>query len=483
RNDGEIKINLSGSDSVSRSRQKVKIDVNATSVNDMPAAGSFSVAVIDVTHLPANERNENTILSQLLLASDLQGYIEQPGYYFSADNEKVNADVDLLMLTQGYHRFEWKQLLTGKFSAANTEPEKIRTVTGTIKTANGKPVPKARISMSSVSKTFFSIDTISNENGRFVFDDFPTDSMRYIIQAADKELRAKTTVTIDRKLPPAIDRNSFINDDKIADDTALIAYAELNRHFHQEQIKQGIGKHAVLLKEVVIKDKGKQKYLGHSSNLNGPGNANHVITADQLPPGCPVLTDCITMYLGRIEFYGGTPYMGGLYGHMETAVFIDGVEVTGRPPMAISSSPTKADIINTLSVNDVASIEIITDGSLAAIYGVRGGGGVILITTKRWDDMMPDTKNFKVNYAYYSPPVFYKARTFYSPKYGPAKSESSFSDLRTTIYWSPNVNTDEHGNASFEFFNADTKGTYLVTIEGIDSTGHIGRQTYHYKVE
>jgi TonB-dependent SusC/RagA subfamily outer membrane receptor len=480
RHHNEMMLKISGADTVSRLRQKVKIAIAATGGDYKPVTGSFSASVVDVSHLPESERGENTILSQLLLTSDLHGYIEQPGYYFGGDNDKVNADMDLLMLTQGYRHFEWKQLLAGKFSADTSQPEKIRMVVGTIKTMTGKPVPKARVSMFSASKVFFSTDTTADENGRFVFKDFPTDSMHYVIQAADKQLRAKTIINIDRELPPGIDKNDFANDGGAANDTDLVAFAKLNQRFHQEQIRQGIGKHSILLKEVVIKDKGKQKYLGHSSNPNGPGNANHVITADQLPPGCLVLTDCIKGSLGRIEFYGGTPYMGGLYGHMETAVFIDGVEVTGRTA-ANSTSPTKADIINTLSVNDVASIEIITDGSLSAIYGVRGGGGVILITTKRWDDMIPDTKNFKVNYAYYSPPVFYKARTFYSPKYGP--ENSSFSDLRTTIYWNPEINTDGNGNASFEFFNADTKGTYLVTIEGIDSSGHIGRQTYHYKVE
>jgi uncharacterized protein YfaS (alpha-2-macroglobulin family) len=56
-------------------------------------------------------------------------------------------------------------------------------------------------------------------------------------------------------------------------------------------------------------------------------------------------------------------------------------------------------------------------------------------------------------------------------------------DLRSTIYWNPNVNTDLKGTANFSFFNASTPGKYRVTIEGIDAFGNIGRKTYTYEVK
>ena len=56
-------------------------------------------------------------------------------------------------------------------------------------------------------------------------------------------------------------------------------------------------------------------------------------------------------------------------------------------------------------------------------------------------------------------------------------------DLRSTIYWQPELITDKDGNASFEYYNADRTGNYRVVIEGIDNKGNIGRQIYRYKVE
>ena len=146
-----------------------------------------------------------------------------------------------------------------------------------------------------------------------------------------------------------------------------------------------------------------------------------------------MLTDCSTGRLCRIRFFDGTPDLTAQTGDMESAVFIDGVEVT-TPKSSDRMGPSKAEVINSISVSDVASIEIITDASLSAMYGMRGGGGVIIITTKRWDDVTSPARNLKTNYAYYSPVVNYKARTFYSPRYDSPPMNLPFADLRTTNY-------------------------------------------------
>jgi hypothetical protein len=75
---------------------------------------------------------------------------------------------------------------------------------------------------------------------------------------------------------------------------------------------------------------------------------------------------------------------------------------------------------------------------------------------------------------------FYKAREFYTPKY-----ESKIinqPDLRSTIYWNPELLTDKDGNSTFSFYNSDGTGTYRLLIEGIDDKGNIGRQIYNYTV-
>ena len=82
-------------------RQRVQLDV-LTKNNQAPAGADLSISVVDESKVPSDENSETTILSTLLLTSDLQGYIENPNYYFNQITEKKMSDLDLLMLTQGY---------------------------------------------------------------------------------------------------------------------------------------------------------------------------------------------------------------------------------------------------------------------------------------------------------------------------------------------------------------------------------------------
>jgi TonB-dependent SusC/RagA subfamily outer membrane receptor len=487
RNPEQLNLKLVTEKPTYHPRQKVTINLLTTDKDYQPAAGNFSVAVTDETRVPVDEDNESTILSNLMLTSDLKGYVERPNYYFNGKNDKANSDLDVLMLTQGYHKFEWKQILNDKIQPAVIQPEERMSVSGIIKTSGGKAIPYGKVSLLAVSKAFFSLDTVADANGKFVFKHFPViDSMRYVIQATDKQVRKNALIEIEKERPPKISENKNAPDGNIKESDSSTVYLDFNNNFHREQLKQGIGKHAIILKEVTIKEKKELKYVKHSSNLNGPGNANDVITADQIPPGCPIFKDCIIGHLHNIKYFNGNFYSG----FFPVLVLLDGIEIPGNLKFVNflmtkdeGAGPSQADVLNSLMPSDIASVEIITDASLAAMYGARGAGGVIIITTKRWDDMIPDGSNFKPKFAYYTPGGYYKARVFYSPRYDLQKTNTSFADLRTTIYWNPNINTDKNGNASFDFFNADTKGNYRIVIEGIDENGHLGRQVYSYKVE
>ena len=131
------------------------------------------------------------------------------------------------------------------------------------------------------------------------------------------------------------------------------------------------------------------------------------------------------------------------------------------------------------------AIEVLRNIGSVGIYGGRGGNGVILITTKRGGEDVEEYtgpvtgRGIKVNY----PKGYYKARTFYSPRYDKAGVNKQLADLRTTIYWNPDVRLDRDGRATLEYFNAGAKGNYRVVVEGIDTDGNIGRQVYRYRVE
>ncbi len=54
--------------------------------------------------------DNSNILTEMLLASEIRGFVPQPGWYFEADDEEHRAALDLLMMTQGWRRFDWRSM-------------------------------------------------------------------------------------------------------------------------------------------------------------------------------------------------------------------------------------------------------------------------------------------------------------------------------------------------------------------------------------
>ena len=54
------------------------------------------------------------IMTELLLSSELKGYIPHPDYYFEADDAQHRHHLDLLMMVQGWRRYDYKDLTSDK---------------------------------------------------------------------------------------------------------------------------------------------------------------------------------------------------------------------------------------------------------------------------------------------------------------------------------------------------------------------------------
>ena len=72
----------------------------------------------------------------------------------------------------------------------------------------------------------------------------------------------------------------------------------------------------------------------------------------------------------------------------------------GTSPLYIVDGVPVSNIDN-ISPDEIASMDVLKDGSAAAIYGTRGTNGVIIITTKRGDNFS-DVANTRVEYSGYA---------------------------------------------------------------------------------
>ena len=465
----QLNVAISSSNPKYAPRQKVTINVNAKNKDDKPVIGSFSASVIDLSKVPVDETSEESIFSNTLLTSDLKGYIEKPGYYFNNPSAKTRADLDLLMLTQGYRRFEWKQLINNAFPPIVYQPEKTLQVTGHLKTFGGKPVPKGKVTLFTTAGGTFVLDTVADNEGKFTFSNLVfRDSIKFIVQARTAKDRKNLEIDLDNIAPQVVGKNKNAPDIQVNINEVSPIYMQNSKKLFDEQVKYGVGNHTILLKEVVVRDV-RTSAVKHSANLNGAGNADQVLTYKDLEnTGGPYLSSILQGRLLGVTFRNGRPFTTRGGGAMQ--LIVDGVYVD-------------ADYLDNLVINDIASIEVLRSGGNTAIYGSRGGNGLIVITTKRGDEGGATYSRYAPGVVTYSPKGYYKSREFYSPQYDDPKTNTQMQDLRSTIYWKPSIITDKEGNASISFFNADAKGTYRVVIEGIDADGNLGRQIYKYKVE
>ncbi len=471
RADDMLKLTVNADQATSGPRQKVKINIRATDHAGKPVVGAFSAAVIDVSKVPVDDAADISIQSQLLLSSDLKGYIEQPNYYFTNPNEETAADLDILMLTQGYRRFEWRSLMADQFSPVTFQPEKTLQVSGVLKTSGGKPIPNGKVTLFTTAGGATILDTVADAQGRFAFKDLIfRDSTKFVLQARTAKGGKNVDIVLDNP-PTQTIKSRNIPASEAANSAALLTYLRYNKKQYDEEAKYGMGNHTIMLKAVTVTEKRVKPGLENSSNLNGAGNADQVITSEFFDKmGCPTIDMCLQGRLLGVIFRGGVPYSTRSQ-NTPMQIIVDGVYVDD-------------DYLSTIPPMNVASVEILRTIGNTAIYGMRGAGGVMIVNTKRGGEYNANAAQiYSPGILTYTPKGFYSVREFYSPVYGDPKTNTAVADLRTTIYWKPSIVTDQDGRASFEYYNAGTSGTYRVLIEGINEDGYLGRQAYRYKVE
>lgn len=453
-------------------RSKVRMNLSVKN-KEVPVVGDFSLAVTDESKVPFNEDSETTILSSLLLSSNLKGYIEKPNYYFNHIDANKVADLDLLMLTQGYSKFVYSDIIADKNPNIYYLPEQGINITGTLRTNTGIPVAKGNIHMVIPDK-IFSTDAITDNSGNFKFPNVNfVDSSQVILSAKNNPNGRSLVVSSNAESAPALTKNIYAPDYIVNIDSTLATYLQNSKRQYST---------LHVLKEVVIKAKSEVKKPSHTdypalTGLNP--QADHVINGDQLT-GCNFLIDCLRGAAFGLTFDNGEFYI--------TRDYNQGNKTT---PVAIyyNGGPVDEPFLENLDPKTIESVEIFLNDGLSSINKMSNTKGVLVINGKKMPkgekislsqlrDMLP-----KNNIITVTPMGYAKNREFYVPKYNVAKPATGTSDLRTTIYWNPKIITDASGKASCDYFNADGKGTYRAVLEGIDADGNLARYVYRYKVE
>ena len=440
-------------------REKVTLQLKTKDLEGNSLKGMYSIAVTDDNVIKHNENDEN-IKTHLLLSPYLKGYIEEPGYYFRNDDNATLENLDLIMLTHGWARFKWNDI---ESNAVINSKEKDSSLSISGKLTNNKNAPLSHYAISLISKsgnTFIGIDT-TNEQGEFHFAGIDySDSTSFFIQIKNRKgINEDVNVSIDPLHFPSVKIDKIFGA-AVADVASQQGIDFYMRFMYDSKEMEKIR----VLKEVIVTKTNKK------ANFDDPRRVSpvsYIITSDV------------------IERYQWDPRSGmfDLLHFVPGATFANG-HISFFGPNSISNSSDPLYIVDGVrsnafdpSLRDIDFIEVLRGGE-AAVYGVNGGGGVILINTKGGKDATFVQKGIKLLQV----PGYHVEKDFYSPKYETDESKLAKSkDDRTTIYWNGNVVTDSKLPAIISFYTADTPTNYTVTVEGITENGEVLHETFPIK--
>lgn len=453
-------------------RGTVKLNINAKNPAAAATEANLSVAVVDERKIPVDEDAETTILSSLLLTSDLKGYIEKPNYYFRSNDEKTQANLDMLMMTQGYRRFSYRDVVAGRGPKISILPEQGITITGTLRDRTGLPQFKKNVTLQVSDKNFVT-SAITNSEGQFRFDNVMlNDSSKVTISARNNVSANNLMLMIDGSTIPGATRIVNLPDERQNIDSAMAPYLENTRRLYEN---------SRVLREVVIKSTAPVKKPSHLDQASLTGlnpQADHFIDGTRFK-GCNFFVSCLQSSALGVTYVDNNFYITRSYNQgnrQPMAVFVDGLQVDQNFLQSIQSA-------------EVESVEVFNNDGLSGINRRDNTVGVLVINKKKapkGTKMTMDQLRELIPPPYiasFVPGGYATAKEFYMPKYLPGKLTGGI-DLRSTIYWNPKVITDKTtGSTTLQYFNSDGAGTYRVVVEGIDKDGNIGRQVIRYKVQ
>ena len=154
--------------------------------------------------------------------------------------------------------------------------------------------------------------------------------------------------------------------------------------------------------------------------------------------------------------------VNSIYAKNNPLILIDGIDMS-------SGKVDPLECLYSLPLGTIDRIDVLKSAGEIGAYGVRGANGVISIITKTGDAIplsKPENHSLTTKMNGYD-----AARVFYSPKHSHSSESAVQPDLRTTLFWEPDIIIKSDKSLSVKYFNADNSAKIKVTVEGITNTG------------
>ncbi len=468
------------------SRERVEVSVDLGRL----AAGATNFAV-SVTDDKAATRSEGNIYANLLLQSDLRGRINKPDYYFaSADSVPVavrQRHLDMLLLTQGWRRYDVQRVMQGRLAAPKFPIEQSQVVAGRVLSEwRKKPVVGADVSLIA-PRIAYSNKTVTDSLGEFTIAmPLLPDSVECLVMAENVKGQKQMNLELDPESFPQLYYAHVAAD---GENNAMVNARE-EQSWRLE--RSGDWRHIVLSELLVT---APHRRLSESARdaftLNAQNIVNRGINS----------VEGFTYALPGIMVYNGNLYTPGGQDRDRVSIVVDGEPVRAdyssemdfldeilhymspieREKQSRIYYPSGASFSKSYQVSEITIAEsMISFKDLDYVHftrGPRGHGGVLVIEHKKGFKGKNGEPNRYLKIAH--PVGAQQPAEYYTPVYenGDDCGNAPGTDLRTVLYWNPCVAVDSGGRSTFDFYTNDASTTYTITLEGITSSGTPFRAT------
>lgn len=444
----QLKLGATADQQVYELRKKIDLHISSGDETQQPVAANMSMAVYRVDSL--QEPADADISSYLWLSSDLAGVIESPAYYFSNDGAGTEEAMDNLMLTNGWSRFRWEDVLQNKKPLFEFVPEyKGHILTGKVaKTATGAAAP-AVSSFLSVPGTRTQFRTaVSDENGRVKFDmDQFYNGGEIIVQANNQE---DSIYNIEITSP-------FFN--KYAA-TPLPAFL-LSQTNASALLNHNIG---LQVQNIYSGNKLKQFRLPVADTNAFYFTPDYSYLLDNYVR-FTTMEEILREYVAPVAVRRrGTRYQLPVFDELRRQFF------ESMPLILLDGVPIfDVDKFMQYDPLKIRKLEVM---SQTYFLGNMLFQGVVNCITYNGDltGYELDPHATVIDYE-----GLQLQRDFYSPVYETQQQvDSRLPDFRNLLYWSPEVKTNEKGKQDISFYTSDLPGKYAVVLQGLTAEGRTG---------
>ncbi|MGZ5134444.1 MAG: hypothetical protein ACXWCG_04820, partial [Flavitalea sp.] len=437
-----------------KARSKVNVDVLTKDElkKEIPAVLSVSVY-----RAYSNENEEAGITEYFWLQSELRGKVESPGYYFSSPSAEVDDALDNLMLTHGWRRFLWPDVMnkisyTKKFVPELTGHVIHGKVTNTSTGLPGRDVI-AYLSVPGSRVQLYSSKSDTDGQIRFYTSDFygPNEILLQTDSRSDTTYRIELT-------------NPFSE----VFSSGPLPFFKLSDELKDPLIENNV---SVQIQNAFSADKIRQFYAPSVDSSAFYGKPDNLYILDEyirFSTMEEVLREYVAEVLVRRQKENFRLMIANNRGEL---MLEDPVTLFNGVPVFETNKIMQYDPLK------IKEIEVING---RYFYGPSVFNGIVNFTTYQPDPAMISGLNAVV----FDYEGLQFTREFYSPVYEtPEQLTSRLPDFRNVLFWSADIKTDLLGKAQIEFYTSDQKGRYIVILQGMNAEGRFGQQILSFEVK